>query len=174
MTGPRRTFRRLVVIAAWCAGAAGAVVVVARVSGSVRVPALVAFGAAAVVFAIVVAIGRIREATGAAHDARPRPEGEPSPFALPARPYGRARHFEERLDLVRGDAQHFVQVVLPELRALADERLLVTRGITTASDPARAAVALGPHLQAFLAADTRTRAPSRRELDAIVTELEKL
>jgi hypothetical protein len=69
---------------------------------------------------------------------------------------------------------HFVDIVLPELSALADERLLVTRGFTRATDPEAAAAALGEPLRRFLDDTARTRAPSVAELTAVVDDLETL
>ena len=145
--------------------------VVLRAVDRVAVPLLLLFGIALVVAALVVALKLVRRAPALVHVGG---YADPTPFGLPVRPYARARRFEERLDLVRGDARHFVEVVLPELGAIADERLLVTRGFTRASDPEAAAAALGERLRRFLDDTTRTRAPSVAELTAVVDDLEAL
>jgi hypothetical protein len=129
------------------------------------------FGVALVVAAAVVALRVVRRSPTLVHVGG---YVDPTPFGLPVRPYARARRFEERLDLVRGDARHFVAVVLPELAALADVRLLVTRGFTRATDPEGAAAALGDRLSGFLDDTTRTRAPSVAELTTVVDDLEAL
>jgi hypothetical protein len=142
-----------------------------RIVGRVVVPLPMVFGVALVVAAVVVALRVARRAPTLVHVGG---YVDPTPFGLPVRPYARARRFEERLDLVRGDAGHFVAVVLPELAALADERLLVTRGITRATDPEEAATAMGERLTRFLADTTRSRAPTVAELTAVVDDLEAL
>ena len=168
----RRDLTRSVrVCAGWVVACSLAAWLGFRAVGRVAVPLLLVFGIALVVCALVVALRLVR----------PRPVlthvggyTDPAPFAMPVRPYARARRYEERLDLVRGDASHFVTVVLPELAALADERLLVTRGITRGTDPEAAAAALGPRLSRFLDDTTRTRAPTVAELTAVVDDLEAL
>ena len=155
----------------WAVVAALAAWLVLRLLGRVVVPLPILLGIALVVEALVLALRMVRRTPVLVHVGG---YVEPTPFALPVRPFARARRFEERLDLVRGDARHFVTVVLPELGALADERLLVTRGITRASDPEAAAAALGDRLGKFLADTERTRAPSVAELAAVVDDLEAL
>lgn len=163
--------RWLLTGAAWAVlGSLGAWVVL-RVVDRFAVPLLLLFGIALVVAALVVALKLVRRTPSLVHVGG---YVDPTPLGLPVRPYARARRFEERLDLVRGDARHFVEVVLPELGALADERLLVTRGFTRASDPEAAAAALREPLRRFLDDTTRTRAPTVAELTAVVDDLEAL
>ena len=161
-------------LVAWAACAVGGSLVasgVLRIVGRLEVPLLLLFGVALVVSSLVLALKVVRKAPSLVHVGG---YVDPRPFGLPVRPYARARRFEERLDLVRGDARHFVVVVLPELAALADERLLVTRGITRATDPDGAAAALGDRVTRFLDDTTRTRAPTVAELSAVVDDLEAL
>lgn len=168
----RRDVTRWLLIGVACA-VVGCVVasVVLRIVGRLAVPLLLLFGLALVASALVVALKVVRPAPSLLHVGG---YVDPTPFGLPVRPYARARRFEERLDLVRGDARHFVAVVLPELAALADERLLVTRGFTRTTDPVAAEEALGERLSRFLEDTTRTRAPTVAELTAVVDDLEAL
>lgn len=106
-----------------------------------------------------------------------REDSELPAFVMPDRPFAAMRAWEERLELVRGDADYFRQAVLPKLTALVEERLRLGYGIEPRKDPERARAVLGPKLTEFLYADPRgsaTRPPSRSELAALATELEKL
>jgi hypothetical protein len=156
---------------AWAILGSLAVWVVLRLAGRLVVPLPLLVGISLVVATLVVALKLVGRAPSLVHVGG---YTDPTPFGLPVRPYATARRLEERLDLVRGDARHFVEVVLPELGAIADERLLVTRGFTRATDPEAAAVALGERLSRFLADTTRARAPSVAELTAVVDDLEAL
>jgi hypothetical protein len=163
--------RWLLVAVAWAVFGSLVAAGVLRVVGRLAVPLPMVFGVALVVAAAVVALRVVRRAPSLLHVGG---YVDPTPFGLPVRPYARARRFEERLDLVHGDARHFVAVVLPELAALADERLLVTRGFTRATDPEGAAAALGDRLTRFLDDTGRSRAPTVAELTAVVDDLEAL
>lgn len=168
---PRDLTRWLLTGAAWAVVVSLAVWLVLRAVDRIAVPLVLLVGIAFVVAALAVALKLVRRTPSLVHVGG---YADPTPFALPVRPYARARRYEERLDLVRGDANHFVAVVLPELGALADERLLVTHGVTRATDPESAAAALGERLSRFLDDTTRTRAPTVAELTAVVDDLEAL
>lgn len=168
---PHDLTRWLLTGTAWAVAGSLATWLVLKVVDRAAVPLLLLFGVALVVAALAIALKLVRRTPSLVHVGG---YADPTPFALPVRPYAQARRFEERLDLVHGDANHFVAVVLPELGALADERLLVTRGITRASDPEAASAALGERLSRFLDDTTRIRAPTVAELTAIVDDLEAL
>ena len=168
---PHDLSRWLLTGTAWAVAGSLATWLLLKVVDRAAVPLLLIFGIALVVVAFVVALKLVRRTPSLVHVGG---YADPTPFALPVRPYARARRFEERLDLVHGDANHFVTVVLPEVAALADERLRVTRGTTRASDPEAASAALGQRLSRFLDDTTRTRDPTVAELTAVVDDLEAL
>lgn len=142
-----------------------------RAAHLARVPFLLLLGLAVVVIAAKLGLEAVRPPPTLTHLARD--SGEIA-YGAPDRPFARARHWEERLDLVRGDAEHFATVVLPELRDLADERLQVAHGLTRASDPVAAEALMGPRLTGFLDRTDRTKPPSQAELAAVVADLEAL
>jgi len=170
-TGDRSGLRRLLLQLAIAAAIAALVYVIVRAGNLARVPFLLLLGLAVVVIGSKLALDAVRPPPQLAPLARD--SGEIA-YGAPDRPFARARHWEERLDLVRGDAEHFNSVVLPEIAALADERLAVGHGIDRASDPAAARALLGPRLSDFLDRTDRSKPPSRAELAAVIADLEAL
>jgi hypothetical protein len=100
------------------------------------------------------------------------------------------RHHEERLTLPDGlnlainrwdtmldwchtDVSRYNRRVLPRLGELADERLRLRHGVTRTSDPQKARSILGDDLWTQVTMPLR-RPPNPRELDQIVSALEKL
>jgi hypothetical protein len=79
----------------------------------------------------------------------------------------------ESLEVAQSDAKRFNRVMLPQLGELADERLRLKHGVTRASDPARAREILGDPLWTFVTMPQR-KAPAPRDLDQVITALEKL
>jgi hypothetical protein len=77
------------------------------------------------------------------------------------------------LDWCHTDVARFNRRVLPRLGELVDERLRQKHGITRASDPQAAQRLLGEALWSFVTMPSR-RPPNPRDLDQIVTALEKL
>lgn len=103
-----------------------------------------------------------------------REDFEPRDLLAPDRPFAGLRVWEERFELVQGDAAYFLRVVIPELGVLVDERLRLTHGITRGSDPERARELIGERLWEFLHTTTLRRVPSRSELASVIRELENL
>lgn len=102
-------------------------------------------------------------------------EGEVSGFGYPDRPFVRARHWQERLDVAKHDAGYFAGVVVPELRQLADERLRAVHNIDRHDHPDRARELLGPRVWALLWADSEpARRPTVGQLSAVIDDLEAL
>lgn len=81
--------------------------------------------------------------------------------------------WDTMLDWSHTDAGRFNRKVVPRLAEVVDERLRQRHGITRAGDPRRAREILGDSLWSFLTMPSR-RPPQPRELDQIVTALEKL
>ncbi len=77
------------------------------------------------------------------------------------------------LDWCHTDVARFNRRVLPRLGELVDERLRQKHGIVRATDPQAARDLLGDALWSFVTMPSR-RPPSPRDLDQIVTALEKL
>ncbi|GIH09954.1 hypothetical protein Rhe02_80210 [Rhizocola hellebori] len=77
------------------------------------------------------------------------------------------------LDWCSTDVSRFNRRVLPRLGELVDERLRQKHGITRAADPEAARQILGDTLWGFVTMPSR-RPPNPRDLDQIVTALEKL
>jgi hypothetical protein len=77
------------------------------------------------------------------------------------------------LDWCQTDVARFNRRVLPRLGELVDERLRQKHGITRAADPQAAQRILGDPLWSFVTMPSR-RPPTPRDLDQIVTALEKL
>jgi hypothetical protein len=102
-------------------------------------------------------------------------EGEVSGYGYPDRPFVRARHWQERLDVAEHDADYFVRVVVPELRELADARLRAVHNIDRHDHPDRARDLLGPRVWTLLMSDTEpARRPSVGQLSAVLDDLEAL
>lgn len=140
--------------------------------GVVRVPIAVlavgGFGALAAVYLIAAALPPepSRARTG---------EGEISGYGYPDRPFVRARHWQERLDVAEADAGYFARVLVPELRQLADERLRAVHNLDRQASPDRARDLLGPRVWALLVADTEpARRPTVGQLSAVLDDLEAL
>ncbi len=81
--------------------------------------------------------------------------------------------WDTMMDWSHTDAARFNRKVLPRIAEVVDERLRQRHGITRASDPERARAILGDPLWTFVTMPSR-RPPHPRELDQIVTALEKL
>jgi hypothetical protein len=77
------------------------------------------------------------------------------------------------LDWCHTDVARFNRRVLPRLGELVEERLRQKHGITGAADPQGARRILGDPLWNFVTSPSR-RPPAPRDLDQIVTALEKL
>jgi hypothetical protein len=77
------------------------------------------------------------------------------------------------LDWCHTDVARFNRRALPRLGELVDERLRQKHGITRATDPEAARGLLGDPLWTFVTMPSR-RPPNPRDLDLIVTALEKL
>ncbi len=77
------------------------------------------------------------------------------------------------LDWCHTDVDRFNRRVLPRLGELVDERLRQRHGLTRASDPQSARRILGDPLWTYVTMPSR-RQPSPRDLELIVTALEKL
>ncbi|HCT75838.1 MAG TPA: hypothetical protein DGT23_04450 [Micromonosporaceae bacterium] len=81
--------------------------------------------------------------------------------------------WDTMLDWCHTDVSRFNRRVLPKLGELVDERLRQRHGITRVSDPEQARAVLGDPLWTYVTMPLR-RPPHPRELDQIVTALEKL
>lgn len=81
--------------------------------------------------------------------------------------------WDTMMDWSHTDAARFNRKVLPRIAEVVDERLRQRHGITREGDPARARALLGDPLWTFLTTPAR-RPPHPRDLDQIVTALEKL
>jgi hypothetical protein len=89
--------------------------------------------------------------------------------ALPDRPFLGVRRWEDMLELTRGDPEYFHRTVRPEILALLEERLRRTGEVAAPEE------FLGAELAVLSSdSDRSKRAPSPRELAAIVTRLEEL
>ncbi|HEY6740050.1 MAG TPA: hypothetical protein VI076_14505 [Actinopolymorphaceae bacterium] len=104
-----------------------------------------------------------------------REDSDAPDMRLPDRPFAQMRVWEERLELVRGDADYFRANVLPALGELVDERLRLSHGFTRAEEPDRARAVIGERLWAFLdATSSPPRAPTPTELREVVRQMEEL
>lgn len=102
-------------------------------------------------------------------------EGEVSGYGYPDRPFVRARHWQERLDVAEHDGDYFARVVVPELRQLADERLRAVHNIDRHARPDRARELLGPRVWTVLMSDTESvHRPTVGRLSAVLDDLEAL
>lgn len=102
-------------------------------------------------------------------------EGEVSGYGYPDRPFVRARHWQERLDVAEHDADYFARIVVPELRQLADERLRAVHNIDRDEHPDRARELLGPRVWTVLMSGTEpVRRPTVGQLSAVLDDLEAL
>ncbi len=102
-------------------------------------------------------------------------EGEVSSYGYPDRPFVRARHWQERLDVAERDADYFARVVVPELRQLADDRLRAVHNVDRRNHPDRARTLLGPRAWTVLIDGSEpTRRPTVGQLSAVLDELEAL
>jgi hypothetical protein len=102
-------------------------------------------------------------------------EGEVRGYGYPDRPFVRARHWQERLDVAEHDADYFARVVVPELRRLADERLRARHDIDRHDAPDRARELLGPRVWGVLMTDAGpARRPTVGQLSAVLDDLEAL
>lgn len=81
--------------------------------------------------------------------------------------------WDTMMDWSRTDAARFHRKVLPRLAEVVDERLRQRHGVDRAADPSRAREVLGDPLWTFITKPGRW-APNPRELEEIVTALEKL
>jgi hypothetical protein len=137
---------------------------------SVPVPALLVGG-----FAIL-AGGHLISAARPPAAVQPRlREGEVSGYGYPDRPFVRARHWQERLDVAEHDADYFARVVVPELRELADERLRAVHNLERPDHPDRARDLLGARVWTLLYADNGpARRPTAGQLSAVLDDLETL
>lgn len=137
---------------------------------SVPVPALLAGG-----FAVLAAVYLIAAARPPAPTHARIGEGEAGGYGYPDRPFVRARHWQERLDVAERDADYFARVVLPELRQLADERLRAVHNIDRHDHPDRARDLLGRRVWALLCSGTEpVRRPTVGQLSAVLDDLEAL
>lgn len=139
------------------------------------VPVPLWFGLAAVIVAGYHLAGRI--AVSERVGPMVREDSDSRVYAMPDRPFAAMRAIEERLELVRGDADYFRRTVLPTLTALVEDRLRLAYGIDPDGEPERARALLGQRLAEFLYAEPgpgRERPPSGSELATIVTEMERL
>ncbi|HEX6684957.1 MAG TPA: hypothetical protein VF062_19365 [Candidatus Limnocylindrales bacterium] len=81
--------------------------------------------------------------------------------------------WDTMMDWSHTDAARFNRKVLPRLAEVVDERLRQRHGVDRAGDPSRARAILGDPLWTFVTMPSR-RPPHPRELEQIVTALEKL
>lgn len=81
--------------------------------------------------------------------------------------------WDTMMDWSHTDAARFNRKVLPRLAEVVDERLRQRHGVDRSADPARAKAVLGDPLWTFVTTPGR-RSPHPRELEQIVTALEKL
>jgi hypothetical protein len=81
--------------------------------------------------------------------------------------------WDTMMDWSHTDAARFNRKVLPRLAEVVDERLRQRHGIDRANDPTKARTILGDPLWTFVTTPGR-RPPHPRELDQIVSALEKL
>lgn len=81
--------------------------------------------------------------------------------------------WDKMMDWSRTDAARFNRRVLPRIAEVVDERLRQGYGVTRDNDPERAHAILGDPLWTFVTTPSR-RPPQPRELDEIITALEKL
>jgi hypothetical protein len=81
--------------------------------------------------------------------------------------------WDTMMDWSHTDAARFNRKVLPRLAEVVDERLRQRHSIDRASDPLRARSVLGDPLWTFVTAPSK-RPPHPRELDQLVSALEKL
>jgi hypothetical protein len=81
--------------------------------------------------------------------------------------------WDTMMDWSHTDAARFNRKVLPRLAEVVDERLRQRHGVDRATDPVRAKGVLGDPLWTFVTTPSR-RPPNPRELEQIVSALEKL
>lgn len=81
--------------------------------------------------------------------------------------------WEMRLSWTVRDAGRYESVVRDRLAEIADERLRQRHGVTRASDPRRAREIMGERVWTFVYSPL-ARPPNRRELAAVVDDMEKI
>jgi hypothetical protein len=145
-------------------------VILDSVGVAVPVPALVVGGLAMLALVYLIALARPPAPTHARIG-----DGEVGGYGYPDRPFVRARHWQERLDVAEHDADYFARVVVPELRQLVDERLRAVHNVDRNNDPDRARNLLGPRVWALLVSENGpARRPTVGQLSAVLDDLEAL
>ena len=84
-----------------------------------------------------------------------------------------AQRWDTQLSWAEKDVSSFNRLILPRLTVIADERLRLRHGISRTGDPSAARALLGERTWTLLHEPLR-RAPSARELAAVITALEQL
>jgi hypothetical protein len=101
--------------------------------------------------------------------------GNPSQGPEPAEPdqlVAAVQRWQTRISWGRAGIRPFTRTS-PLLAELVDERLRLRLGLTMATDPVRARTLVGERLWSYLA-DPAAPTPSRRDLAALLTDVEKL
>jgi hypothetical protein len=148
-------------------------VYVALRSFELAAPLTVLMPAAVVLVSIWRLAGRVRPPLAARHAGR-----FPGRFAeerehVPDGLMLAIARWDNMMDWSHTDAARFNRKVRPRLAEVVDERLRQRHGVDRATDPARARAVLGDPLWTFVTTPSR-RPPNPRELEQIVSALEKL
>lgn len=134
------------------------------------VPMIVLFVAALTLVAAVRLARRLKPPPPSRNAGRHHPDER---LMLPDGLNQAVNRWDTMLDWCQTDVSEYNRRVLPRLGELADERLRLRHGITRTSDPTKARSILGDELWAQVGMPQR-RPPGPRELDQIVSALEKL
>jgi hypothetical protein len=135
----------------------------------ITAPVLVLFVAALTLVGALRLVRRLRPPPPSRHAGRHHEDRMHVPDGLKAA----INRWDTMLDWCQSDVARYNRRVLPRLSELADERLRQGHGVTRTSDPHKARSILGNALWEHLTTPQR-RPPGPRELDQIVSALEKL
>jgi hypothetical protein len=157
----------------WLSLAVGAGVVAGLVFVILRLyeltaPVIVLFVAAMTLIGLLRLVRRLRPPPPSRHAGRYRDDD-----SLPDGLKLAIDRWDTMLDWCESDVGRYNRRMLPRLGELADERLRLRHGVTRSSDPHKARSILGDELWTQVTTPSR-RPPSPRELEQIVSALEKL
>jgi hypothetical protein len=151
------------------AGALAGLAFAALRLNEITAPVLVLFVAALTLVGALRLVRRLRPPPPSRHAGRHHEDRTYLPDGLKAA----INRWDTILDWCQSDVSRYNHRVLPKLAELADERLRRRHGVTRTSDPHTARSILGDALWEHITTAQR-RPPGPRELDQIVSALEKL
>lgn len=159
---------RWISLALWAGVVSGLVFLALRLN-ELTTPFIVLFAAALTLIGGLRLVRRLKAPPPSRHAGRYHEDRMPLPDGLNLA----INRWDTMLDWCHTDVARYNRRVLPRLGELADERLRLRHGVTRTSDPSRARSILGDALWTQVTMPLR-RPPGQRELEQIVSALEKL